>query len=193
VTVMPTTPTAPTAATELARASAPSTSRAAVAPTEAAADAAPKGSMSARIRPAWVANQVRNSAGRAPRQNGSRTMRRNSMAPARKLISAALSDASGRSTTQHEWNHESDGIARHRAMRPRPHTPSGSRFAANGTSGVGRSRSTRSLPKVLEPLGVASLGVATTDTDQIATRTAIAASARRPMPVPTRDAPRASR
>jgi hypothetical protein len=106
VRVMPTTPTAPTAATELARASSPFASCAAVAPTEAAADAAPRGSIRARIRPAWVANQVRNSAGGAPRQNGSRTMRRNSIAPARRLITAALIEASSRSTTEHESNHE---------------------------------------------------------------------------------------
>jgi hypothetical protein len=119
VTVIPTTPTAPTAATALARASSPFTSRAAVAPTEAVADAAPRGSIRARIRPAWVANQVRNSAGGAPRQNGSRTMRRNSMAPARRLVSAALIDASGRSTTQDESNHKARGVApRHVASGP---------------------------------------------------------------------------
>jgi hypothetical protein len=101
LTVTVTVTTAPelAAATALARASSPLAMRAAVAASEAPAAPTPSGTMSARILPECLANHARNSAGGSPRQNGTSTTRRKSMAPARRPVRVALEKASRSAST----------------------------------------------------------------------------------------------
>jgi hypothetical protein len=94
VTVTATTATELAAAAVLARGSTPLAARAAVAAIELPAAPTPSGTISARILPECLANQARNSAGASPRQNGSRTTRRNSIAPARRPFKTALAKTS---------------------------------------------------------------------------------------------------